>query len=121
MGGYPEDVSAFDCQGSANGKEVFDEFRHLIRAMRVQPVIAHTDAEPYRHPIQKCRYDERFPAKHEQGGNRAQMEEYQSDTRYPVNLSRASSRFHLDLPELMSLSSNLSGFRSFVCKSYVIV
>jgi hypothetical protein len=65
----------------------------------MQPVIAHPNAESDRHPIQHCRYDESFPAKHEQGGNRAQMEEYQSDARYPINPSLARSRLHLISPD----------------------
>jgi hypothetical protein len=95
VGGNPKNRSAFERQRSANRKEVFDELRYPVRTMRMQPVIAHADAKADRHPIENGCNNERFPAKHEQGGNRARMEQYQSDTGYPINFLLARSRFHM--------------------------
>src|SRR5882757_4117914 len=44
MRGYPEDRSTFERERGANRHGIFQPLRHLITAMRQQPVVAHADA-----------------------------------------------------------------------------
>src|SRR5690348_1049333 len=48
--GDPENRSAFECQCSASGQEIFDPFWGLIATMREQPVIAHANSKASRNP-----------------------------------------------------------------------
>ena len=53
----------------ANGEEIFDHLRHLVRPVRVQPVIAHADAEADADPVEERGQRHRRPRKVEQRGD----------------------------------------------------
>jgi len=51
MRGDPEEWSAFKSQRGADGQEIFDGFGSLVRPMRQQPVVRHSDAQRQRNVI----------------------------------------------------------------------
>src|SRR6185437_16159153 len=86
--GYPENRAAFERQSSADCEEVFEPLWHLVGPVRVQPVIAQADAKTGGHPVQTKRHSETGPTKHEQRGNRADMQDHQDNDGNPVQSVR---------------------------------
>ena len=84
--GDPEDRPAFQRQGAANGKEVLQKPRYLIRAMGVQAMVTHADAEADGHPVQKNGHGEDAPTEHEKRGNGSDVQQNQYDSGKPVEL-----------------------------------
>ena len=74
---HPENRSALQRQRAADRKEIFQPQRHLVRPVRVQPVVAHADAETDRDLVKHGRYGKSAPTEHEEGGDRPHMQEYQ--------------------------------------------
>src|SRR5271165_4309355 len=83
--GHPEHRAAFQRRRPADGQKIFDRLRHLVAAVRQQPVIAHPDPQAHRHPVKNQSGYECGPAKKEKGANRAQMENGESDTSNPID------------------------------------
>jgi hypothetical protein len=54
--------------------------------VRVQPVVAHADAEPDADPIEQNRYDESVPAEHKQRSDGAHVQNNQNADDGPVQL-----------------------------------
>jgi hypothetical protein len=50
MGGHPENRAAFEGQRAADRKQVLQGERHLVRAVGVQPMVAHADPQPRGEP-----------------------------------------------------------------------
>ena len=57
-------------------KKYSSQSGHLVGAVRVQPVVAHADAEADGHVIQDGGDGQSLPAKHEQGGDGPDMQEH---------------------------------------------
>ena len=53
----PEDRSALERQRGTDRQEILKPPRRAEAAVRMQPVIAHADAEPDRHPVQECGHE----------------------------------------------------------------
>jgi hypothetical protein len=53
MRGHPENRAAFEGQRAADRKQVLQGQRHLVRAVGMQPVVAHADAQPRGEPQQE--------------------------------------------------------------------
>ena len=45
MRGHPENRAAFEGQRAADREQVFERQGHLVGPVRVQPVVAHADAQ----------------------------------------------------------------------------
>jgi hypothetical protein len=71
MSADPEHGAAFQRHGAANREKVFEPAGALIGLMRVQAMIAQTNAPSDRYPMQGDRNKKRFPAKEKEGGYRA--------------------------------------------------
>ena len=102
MRSHPENGSAFERQGSANGEEIFERARQLIRTMRVQPVVAHADAQPDGHPIKNDRGDESAPTEHKQSSDGAHVQNNQNADNGPVQFPVFINSLNFsqeDLPE----------------------
>ncbi len=67
MHGGPGDRTAFERKRPADSKKVFEKDRDLVRAVRVQPVVPHADAEADSQPVEKQGDGEKLPSEHEQG------------------------------------------------------
>ena len=84
--GHPEHRAALERQRAADGQEIFEQLRCLEPAVRVQPVIAHADAETDGHPV-KGRGDHQVgPAELEQGDDGQHVEDHEHDQGQPVDL-----------------------------------
>ena len=77
--GPPSSVSA-----PQTAKKYSSSQRHLVRAVRVQPVVSHADAEAGGHPVEENRGREQRPTEEEQGGDRSHVKERESNGRRPV-------------------------------------
>ena len=84
MGCNPEDWPTFQCQRAANGKEILKKQRGRVRAMCVQPMVAHADTQASSHPIQKDRKGTSTPTEREEGGYGANVKERKDQTIRPV-------------------------------------
>ena len=85
MIGNPEDGAAFERHSTADCQEVFYRLGHLVRTMRQEPVISHSNAKAEGHPVQQDRRDHGRPAKEEQGRDSPGMENAESDYGGPVH------------------------------------
>jgi hypothetical protein len=81
---HPEDRSAFQRQRAAHGEKILQYQGQLVGSVRVQPVVAHADAETRAHPIQENRHRERMPVEHEKRSYRTYMEKRHDDSGAPV-------------------------------------
>jgi hypothetical protein len=84
VSGNPENGSAFERHGAEEAEKILHPERNRERPVRVQAMVAETDAEADRHPVKNCGYDQRAPAKHEQGGYRTRMQDNQRNRSRPV-------------------------------------
>ena len=78
--GPPSSVSA-----PQTAKKYSSSFGTLIRPVRVQPVIAHADAEADAHPVEERRQGRRRPREVEQRGDGADVEADHGDEGDPVD------------------------------------
>ncbi len=69
----PENRAALQRQGSANSQEILQYDRQLVRAVGVQTVITHTDAQTDTDPVEHSCRQQTSPAKHKKGGKGPKM------------------------------------------------
>jgi len=87
MSGYPKDGSAFERERAAESQEIFERPGKLIRTVRVQPVIAHADAQSDADPVQQKRDNKSVPAEHKQCSNGARVQNNQNRNDGPVQFA----------------------------------
>ena len=78
---------AFEGERAAESQEIFQVPRKLVGTVGVQPVIAHADPQPHRHPVENHRGDQGTPTEHKKCGNRAHMQHRQNTDDGPVQLA----------------------------------
>src|SRR5207237_6833494 len=107
----------------ANGEEVLESQRQFVRAMRVQAMIAHADAQAGSDPIQNDGRGQGLPAKHEQSSQSAEVQDRQNDNDGPVELllsmNGADVARHVFSCGCI-YTPNLTRICYVVCKTYVI-
>src|SRR5271165_1157337 len=84
----PENRTAFERQGTTNGKKILKSQGHPIRPVSVQPMIAHADAKARAHPEEEERDSQCTPTEQEQRGDRPEVEKAEGDAVGPVYFSR---------------------------------
>src|ERR1700728_3530688 len=84
MRGYPENRAAFKRECAANGKQILKSPWHLVRPVRVQPMVAHADAQPGGKPEQEKRDSQVRPTEHEEGGDGPHVQNHQHDNGWPI-------------------------------------
>src|SRR5690349_19494408 len=87
MRAYPEDRSTLKSECGASSEKIFNPFRNFVSAMRQQAVIAHSDSEAQGEVPQNGRYQQRFPTKHEQRCDRANVKDRHHKGGIPVDLA----------------------------------
>src|SRR6476646_8003920 len=81
---HPENRTAFESQGAANSKKIFQRQRHLIGPVGMQPMVTHADSQAGTHPVEKQRNGKSVPTEHEQRGYRAEVKKAKRDDVDPV-------------------------------------
>ena len=76
---------AFERQRPTDREEILQRRRHLVRPVRVQAVVPHTNAQTGGNPVEEDRSGESCPTEHEKSGNGAQMQKGQHNRRKPVH------------------------------------
>ena len=126
MRSHPEDRPAFEGHGAADGKQVFESQGHLVRAVRVQPVVAHADPQSGGEPQEEQGDRQVRPTEHEERRDGADMQKDQYQGGRPVQGLLGGGE--LDEVEGTGLLSGCGGHYAFklagnlsaLCKSYVI-
>src|SRR6187399_1847027 len=80
----PENRAAFQSQSSADGEEVLEGLRNVIRTMRMQPVIAQADPEANRHPVNGHGDKHDLPTEHEERGDCAYVKQSKNNSADPI-------------------------------------
>ncbi|SPF54342.1 hypothetical protein SBA4_6330008 [Candidatus Sulfopaludibacter sp. SbA4] len=88
MGRHPENGPAFQRQRARYRKEILNCQRHLVGPVRMEPVVAHADAEAGAHPVEEQRDSQCVPTEHEQCRDGSEVEKAERDGIGPVALVR---------------------------------
>ena len=80
----PENRPAFESQCAANSKKILKGQRHLIRPVRVQPVVPHADSQSGGEPQQEQGDRQVRPTEHKQRANGARVQDDESQGGLPV-------------------------------------
>src|SRR5579863_8238201 len=81
---HPKNGAAFERECTAESQEILERPGELVRTVRVQPMVAHADAQPDADPVQQNRYEKRVPAEHKQCSNGARVQNNQNRNDGPV-------------------------------------
>ena len=102
--GDPEDGSAFEREGGADGEEILHPFGRLVAAMGEESMVAHADAEASGDPPEKHGDEEGLPMEHEERGDGADVERNHDQEREPDDglregavVSERSRRGHMSI------------------------
>ncbi len=102
---HPKNGSAFERERAAEGQEILERPGKLVRTVRVQPMVAHTDAQPDADPVQQKRDNKSVPTEHKQCSNGARVQNNQNRNDGPVQfpvfvdgLNVASQEVSLECP-----------------------
>jgi hypothetical protein len=80
----PEDWPSLKCQGPTNGEEILKAEWNLVRSVRVQAMVTHTDTKTCSDPDKESRHPGPMPVEHEKRGDGTNMQKYQCDCSRPV-------------------------------------
>ena len=86
----PEDRPSLKCQRPTHGKEILQTEWNLVRSVRVQAMVTHTDTKTRSHPDKESRDRDPMPVEHEKRGDGANVQKYQCDCSRPVQFFPAA-------------------------------